>query len=341
MPKEFSRRSTKKADPKQLQQGNTTNTTVMEEKNDNIDNSSGTKDSQQKDPNEKSTYEKHKEFIKDGIKTDGPSQNGPPVDMTPSLEKPALEQSVFNTPTVENEYISKNRGLNTNTTPPPNGNANNQSFNPTEPPPPGGNTNQSSTASTGQWEPSEPPPVSAPDSAPEADQGPPPPGADGQPFTIPAGTAEETIQWGFDMFNYGIVNIFGGFVVDVKVGKQHLVKLPASAIDPMTNLINEKNQKNRERLKFSQEEINMIKRPLAKIMAEKGVRGLTPTEELAMAAIIVIGKKGKEIAEIRSENKVLVSKIAQLIAEETAKQNKGKKNQNDAEEAEVIEEDGN
>lgn len=292
-------------------------------------------DQKPKDPTEKSIEQQHKEFIKGGAEpiqketTPQTQKLGPPVDMTPELEKPALEGSVFNTSTVENDYISKNRGINTplsngQTTPPPPNTSDTTS-----------SSNSSNPSDTPPWEPTQPPP--APDSAPEANQGPPPNGMGGdQPFTIPAGTAEETIQWGFEMFNYGIRNLFGGFLVDVKVGKQHLVRLPASAIDPMSNLIKEKNEKNRERLTFTQEEINMIKRPLAKIMAEKGIRGLTPTEELAMAAIIIVGKKGKQIAEIRSENKILEAKIAQLIAEEYARQNKGKKKQDDAEEAEIL-----
>lgn len=132
------------------------------------------------------------------------------------------------------------------------------------------------------------------------------PGAGGdpsaQPFDLPTGTAEELIESGAKALNYLIDN-YGDLMVGIRI-HQDFYSVPNSVPQ-----IKEQNKRNVEKVKLNQAEINMLKKPLVKIMQEKGIRGLTPGEELIVAVVIIVAGKARAIYQIRQENKKLENNI--------------------------------
>lgn len=245
--------------------------------------------------------QQHKDFKASlvPVQTD---DNITPPDLTPKLEQPKVT-SVMDVATEHNAYVGDQRTTTNQNPPPP---VNNQlppgNNNPPPPgsdppPPPGGNAGFQAT-----------PPPSDPTDAPEQPPPPPPGATPGDPFTIPAGTAEEVIDWGFNLVNYGIKE-FGPYAVAMKFSKGFYAKLPEKLALETKSLVKSTATKNAARLVFTPEEQNMIKKPLAKGMNEAGVRGLTWKEELLAVSLIVGAKKATVIGEIRSENRTMAEKI--------------------------------
>jgi hypothetical protein len=123
-----------------------------------------------------------------------------------------------------------------------------------------------------------------------------------EPFDLPTGTAEELIESGAKALNYLIDN-YGDLMVGIKI-HQDFYSIPNAVPQ-----IKEQNKRNIEKVKLNQTEINMLKKPLVKIMQEKGIRGLTPGEELIVAVVIIVAGKARAIYQIRQENKKLENNI--------------------------------
>lgn len=229
-------------------------------------------------PEEKNTHEQHKDFLKAA------------EDSVKPTNEPTLENfdnvTSFDNPTIERAYTSdgfKKADGASATEPTPN-----------QPP-------------TGDFEPT-PPPPDDPDYVgthePKGDTNP------GDPLKIPAGNAEELVKFGANALNFLIGN-FVGKLVSVKIKPQyHSIKdNKTRAID----IIKEFNESSIEKIKLDDEDIAMLTPPLVKLLQEKGIRGLTPGEELMLAIAMIGAKKVKAIMEIRAESKRLENHFDSMI----------------------------
>jgi hypothetical protein len=132
-------------------------------------------------------------------------------------------------------------------------------------------------------------------------------GGDGtSPFNIPSGSANDLIDFGQKGLNYAI-GIFGPMLVGVKLHREFYNFKGA------VEQIKEQNEKNTEKIKFDDEDIDMIREPLVAMMQEKGIRGLTNGEKLVVGLLMIGVKKAKIIVEIRKENKILENNLMDLI----------------------------
>jgi hypothetical protein len=238
---------------------------------------------------EKSTHEQHKEFVKSAEESMKQSNEPTPENFD--------NVTSFDNPTIEREYTSagykKGEGAQSA------GSINNGSTNAAE---------GTAHAPIDDFEPSPPPP----DDENYADTHNPNEGGagDGDPLKIPSGNAEDLIDFGANALNFLIGN-FAGKLVSVKIRPQyHSIKdNKTRAID----IITEFNEKSVEKIKLDDEDIAMLKPPLVKLLQEKGIRGLTPGEELMLAIAMIAAKKVKAIVEIRSESKKLQEHFDSMI----------------------------
>lgn len=234
-----------------------------------------------KAPEEKTTHEQHKDFVKAAEDSVKPNNE-------PTLENFDNVTS-FDNPTIEREYTSAgfktgNAGTGNGGTPPPN-----------QPP-------------IGDFEPTPPSPDGDPDYAPPHEPEPDQPNAEG--FKIPAGSLEDMVDTGAVALNY-LIGKFAGFMVNVKIKPQyHSIRdNKARAID----IIKDFNEKSVEKLKLSHEEIEMLKGPLVKVLQEKGLKGTTPTQDLLIAAGLIVIGKGKDFMEIKHDRNKLQDHFDSMI----------------------------
>ena len=144
-------------------------------------------------------------------------------------------------------------------------------------------------------------------------------GGDGtSPFNIPSGSANDLIDFGQKGLNYAI-GIFGPMLVGVKLHQEFY------NYTGVVEQIKEQNEKNTERIKFDNEDIDMIREPLVAMMQEKGIRGLTNGEKLVVGLLMIGVKKAKIVVEIKKENKILENNILDLIRSQSPKKAPTKK----------------
>jgi hypothetical protein len=151
-------------------------------------------------------------------------------------------------------------------------------------------------------------------------------GGDGtSPFNIPSGSANDLIDFGQKGLNYAI-GIFGPMLVGVKLHREFYNFKGA------VEQIKEQNEKNTEKIKFDDEDIDMIREPLVAMMQEKGIRGLTNGEKLVVGLLMIGVKKAKIVVEIRKENKILENNLMDLIRSQAPKQSGPKEEPKETEE---------
>ncbi len=131
-------------------------------------------------------------------------------------------------------------------------------------------------------------------------------GPEGEPFSIPTGSAEELIEAGAKALNY-LIDQYGDIAVGIKIHQDFYLLRTA------VPQIKEQNKRNVESIKLTPTEVNMLKKPLVKLMQEKGIRGLTPGEELMLVCVIIVAGKIKVVVQIRKENKMLFNNIVAEI----------------------------
>lgn len=247
-------------------------------------------------------HDKHKEF------RDKAAESAEPVKETVNNE-PVLEnyQSAhpFESPTIERDYTTQGYKKDTPPTQ-PQSNAGSGSQKPpidggTEPTPP----------PMDDYEPT-PPPTDDPNYAGEHNindgQA---PGADPtNPFNIPAGSAEDLVDFGAKSLNFLIGN-FAGLLVGIKVKPEYysIKDNRERAVD----IIKQWNDNAVEKLKLDAEDVAMLKGPLVKILQQKGIRGLTPGEELLLACALIAAKKVRIIAELRNDKKQFISRLDNIV----------------------------
>ena len=220
-----------------------------------------------------------------------------------SLGKINLDEEPFARETIQRDYtdagINSNKAA-SNTQANANTNASDKTdpnINQSEPSPPSGDDFGS--------EPSPPNPQDDPSYAGEFQPG----GENGEqtsPFNIPTGSANDLVDFGAQSLNYAI-GIFGPMLVGIKIHKEFY------NYSGIVDDIKEQNDKNTERIKFDNEDIEMLRKPLVAMMQEKGIRGLTNGEQLLVALLLIASKKAKLVVEIRRENKILESKLLSKI----------------------------
>lgn len=285
---------------------------------------------------EKTIEQKHKEFRDSAMQTNKTEQNNtaPKIDNQVELEggtKINLDSEPFAKPTIERDYTNEGVGAPKQTPPktppvqqtakqtvdtPPAGD-----FEPTPPP-----------ASNGEFEPTPPPPDEDPDYVGEHN----PNAGDGtSPFNIPSGSANDLVDFGAQGLNY-LIGVFGPLLVGVKLHPEFY------NFNGMVDDIKEHNAKNTERLKFDNEDIEMIRKPLVAMMQEKGIRGLTNGEQLLVAFLMIGVKKAKVIMEVRKENKIMENKWLEAIYEKNpnkrpAEKSESNNNAASQSEAELVE----
>jgi len=249
-------------------------------------NDAGTQTQPPMEEQEKTIHDQHKDFVKAAEES------------VKQPSEPVLENfdnvTSFDNPTIEREYTSAgfkkgegaqaassiNNGAPQNDAPPAN-----DAFEPSPPPP--DDENYADTHNPNE-------------SA----------GANGDPLKIPTGNAEDLIDFGANALNFLIGN-FAGKLVSVKIKPEYrsIKDNKSRAID----IIAEFNEKSVEKLKLDDEDIAMLKPPLVKLLQEKGIRGLTPGEELMLAIAMIGAKKVKIVMEIRSDSKKLEAHFDSMI----------------------------
>lgn len=166
----------------------------------------------------------------------------------------------------------------------------------------------------------EPTPPSAEDDAPEniisGDGQSPPEG--GTPFTIPSGTAKDMIKWGANALNYLIGN-FGDLVVGIPIHPSFYL------LDGAVDEIKQQNARNVERLKITDQEVEMLSDPLTELMQEKGIRGFSASEKVIGACVIIFVGKVKVVIQIRRENKKLYNSLVSKMEKIEEKLNRMEK----------------
>lgn len=255
----------------------------------------------------KQTETSHNEFRKGMEDQLNDKNTKTPVDNQVELEgggKINIEDEIFARPTVERDYTDA--GVNSHkkaSTVNDKGKANTEQPNPNP-------KNANDTAPASDFEPTppngdfEPTPPGDDDYAQEHTIN---EGGDGtSPFNIPSGSANDLIDFGQKGLNYAI-GIFGPMLVGVKLHREFYNFKGA------VEQIKEQNEKNTEKIKFDDEDIDMIREPLVAMMQEKGIRGLTNGEKLVVGLLMIGVKKAKIIVEIRKENKILENNLMDLI----------------------------
>lgn len=272
----------------------------------------------------KSIEKQHQEFRQSMEPANNPNTSKP-IDNQVELEglgKIDISSEPFARPTVERNYTDA--GVNSNKTA---ATANDKPITDASgasKKPPTGND----SAPSGDFEPSPPEGDFEPSPPPEGDEnyaethnindaG------DGtSPFNIPSGSANDLIDFGQKGLNYAI-GIFGPMLVGVKLHREFY------NYNGFVEQVKEQNEKNTERIKFDNEDIDMIREPLVAMMQEKGIRGLTNGEKLMVGLLMIGVKKAKVIVEIKKENKILENNLLDLIRSQAPKQATVKKDEAD------------
>jgi len=271
----------------------------------------------------KTIAEKHNEFRK-SMEQNTNQNTSKPIDNQVELEgggKIDISSEPFARPTVERNYTDA--GINSHKTA---ATANDKTItdaNAGTKKPATGNTTASDSAPANDFEPT-PPEGDFEPTPPEGDDGYAEThtvndGGDGtSPFNIPSGSANDLIDFGQKGLNYAI-GIFGPMLVGVKLHKEFY------NYNGVVEQIKEQNEKNTERIKFDNEDIDMIREPLVAMMQEKGIRGLTNGEKLVVGLLMIGVKKAKIVVEIKKENKILENNLMDLIRSQGPKKAPAKK----------------
>ncbi len=127
-------------------------------------------------------------------------------------------------------------------------------------------------------------------------------------FNIKTESAEQMVDFAFGAANYGIEK-FAGKLTDIKVRPAFF------RIEGIVQKIEKHNRENVEKLKFSPQEISMVKGPLVDLMKEKGIEGFSSSEKLIAACAMILANKVKVFIEIRTLNKQISSDLSQKIKE--------------------------
>lgn len=231
--------------------------------------------------NNNSGEETHENFIKN---------MKPEPHESPTLEDAsAIMNDPLLAPKVERDYTTSGIASGSGNEPPSGGNGG-----ATPPPPEEGD----------DFNPTPPDPNDAPQQEPPSPEDP-----ASSPFQLPTGNAEELIDMGAKMLNY-FIDQYGDLAVGVKIHKDFY------SIPDAVDKIKDQNKRNVESIKLNPTEVAMLKKPLVKLMQEKGIRGLTPGEELLLVCAIIVTGKVKVIIQIRKENKdlkdILVAEIRSM-----------------------------
>lgn len=268
------------------QQAQSNSTTTMADQKTNAEDTAG--------ENQNNTHEQHKEFLKAAEDSVKKNANEPILETT---AKKAESFHIYETPTIEREYTTQ--GIKKE---PASVNSDAGSSIPPKPP-----TDSTASASAqNNFEPT-PPPVDDPDYADTHN----PSEEDKKPgFKIPAGKLEDMVDMGAKALNYLIAK-FGGLLVRIKIKPEyHSIRDNKKAL---VDIITEFNDKAIEKLKLTEEEIEMIRGPLVKILHEKGITGTTPQTDLIIALLVVCAGKAKDIVEIKSEGKKITNHFDSMI----------------------------
>lgn len=244
-------------------------------------------------PTEKTIHEQHKEFVK-AAESSVKNTNEPVLETT--FKKTEEFVHPYAIPVIEREYTTQGiKKEPTTAQPSSTGSASSQQA--------------SAPSSDAGFEPTPPPIEDDPNYAGEhkPDET---TGVGGEGMNIPAGSAGELVDWGAKSLNFVIGN-FAGLLINLKIKPEyHSIRdNRQKAVD----IISEFNTKNVEKLKLDADDIAMLKPPLVKLLQEKGIRGLTPAEELMLAIALIAAKKVKAIAEMKSESKKLQAHFDSMI----------------------------
>lgn len=272
-------------------------------------------------------HEQHKEFLK--ASEDSLKQSNEPILETNFKKAEAIDHP-FEVPTIEREYTTQ--GIKKEPT--PNTSSSGSGSKPPQEPPV--NSTESASQSSNNFE-ATPPPE---DDENYAETHNPNEGEEtGDPLKIPSGNAEDLVDFGANALNFIIGNFAGAFI-NVKIKPEyHSIR---DNKDRAVDIIKQFNDSSVEKLKFDAEDIKMLKGPLVKLLQEKGIRGLTPAEELMLALAMIAAKKVKAFVEIRSESKKLQNHFDSMIRymkgeQEPVKEEKTKQNDSEEEFTEVEE----
>lgn len=107
-----------------------------------------------------------------------------------------------------------------------------------------------------------------------------------------------------------LLEMSAGFVV--KISKEKSFYEHQEVIE----IIDERNVKNIERIKIDKEDKKLL-RPLLAQVLQKKAKKLTPEQQLLGVGMSILLKKGKEMVEMRAENKLIVEQIREIIQEST------------------------
>lgn len=232
-------------------------------------------------PEEKPIHEQHKDFLKS-------------AEETVEKNKPQLENvdnaTTFENPTIERDYNTAGYKKPEGAEP---------EFSPTNP-------TETATGKT-EFE-ATPPPKDDPDYAdphiPSDTQD------DGLPFTFPEGSAEDMVDMGAGVLNY-LIEKYSPIFMAIKIRPEYYTIRDnrKSAID----IISEFNDKAKTVLQLSDKEISMLKKPIVKLLAEKGIKGMTPSQELLAVALVIVAGKAKDMADFRNERKQMQNHFDSMI----------------------------
>jgi len=150
-------------------------------------------------------------------------------------------------------------------------------------------------------------------------------------FKIPDGHTEQTADVFIGMAN-NLIHVGGGFFVRIKRHKEFL------EFDEVIEIIDEQNEKNVNRIKLDEEDIQLLKPILIQLIKEGG-KAMTPSQQLWAAGASILIKKIQVIIMIKQENVLLEEKLINVIKEQSgAVEDNYDEEENTAEETEIIEE---
>jgi len=132
----------------------------------------------------------------------------------------------------------------------------------------------------------------------------------------------------------GIANnaleIGGGFFVKIKKTKELL------EFDEAIRVVDRQNKKNIQRIKLDEEDQALLRPILIQVLKNRAEE-LTPEQQLIAASISIIMKKVQMMAEIKAENKMMVSNIRDAIRAEIRAAKEEAEEENVEEEIEEVE----
>jgi len=126
------------------------------------------------------------------------------------------------------------------------------------------------------------------------------------------------------------LEIGGGFFVKIKKTKEIL------EFDEAIRIVEDQNSKNIQRIKLDKEDQALLRPILIQVLKNRAEE-LTPEQQLIAASISILLKKVQMMAEIRSENKMMVSKITEGIRATIREEIRSAKEAKEEEEIELVE----